>query len=82
MSKYSPTLLLLFIFCLNASAQRKTEKVILITLDGARTQEIFGGFDAELYRKIEKNATEKDVYKKFNAETAEQRREKLMPFFW
>lgn len=82
MSKYFPTLLLLFLFCLNASAQRKTENVILITLDGARTQEIFGGFDAELYKKIEKNAPEKEVYKKFNAAIAEQRREKLMPFFW
>lgn len=77
-------LLSLFSLCLsfNIQAQRKTENVILITLDGARTQEIFGGFDAELYRKIEKNAAEKAVYKKFNAATAEERREKLMPFFW
>lgn len=74
--------ILLVFFCLTGQAQRKTENVILITLDGARTQEIFGGFDAPLYRKIEKGAAEKDVYKKFNAETAVQRREKLMPFFW
>jgi hypothetical protein len=68
--------------CLNISAQRKTENVILITLDGTRHQEIFGGFDAELYRKIEKDAGQKEVFKTFNAPTAEQRREKLMPFFW
>lgn len=82
MRKHFSTFLLLLIFCLNAPAQRRTENVILITLDGARTQEIFGGFDAELYKKIEKDATRKDVYKKFNAETAIERREKLMPFFW
>ncbi len=79
-------ILLLFIFtaflCLNIVAQRKTENVILITLDGARLQEIFGGFDAELYKQIEKDAEKKDVYKTFYADSAEQRREKLMPFFW
>lgn len=78
-------ILLLFlcaIFCLNISAQRKTENVILITLDGARLQEIFGGLDRELYKKIDKDAETKEVYKLFAADTAVERREKLMPFFW
>ncbi len=79
------SILLLFfcaIFFLNAAAQRKTENVILITLDGARTQEIFGGLDRELYKKIDKNAETKEVYQLYAAETATERREKLLPFFW
>src|SRR5690349_894513 len=79
------SVLLLFlcvVFCVNISAQRKTENVILITLDGARTQEIFGGLDRELYKKIDREAETKEVYKLYAAETAQERREKLMPFFW
>lgn len=68
--------------CLNIQAQRKTENVILITLDGARYKEIFGGLDIELYKKIDKDAEKKEVYKTYAAETARERREKLMPFFW
>jgi hypothetical protein len=62
-----------------------TDTVILITLDGARIEEVFGGLDAEVLRstlakdgKLEAHAT----YKRFYAETPEARREKLMPFFW
>lgn len=75
-------ILLCLFLVLSAQAQRKTENVVLITLDGARWQEIFGGFDGELYKKIEKDAEKKEVFKKFSAATAKQRREKLMPFFW
>lgn len=82
MKKLIFLLLIAVFFCANASAQKKTENVILITLDGARLQEIFGGFDGELYKKIEKDAEKKEVYKKFNASNAVERREKLMPFFW
>lgn len=79
------SILLLFlgaILCLNIAAQRKTENVILITLDGARWQEIFGGMDAEMYKKIDTDAAKSPVFKTFFAETPAQRREKLMPFFW
>jgi len=74
--------LFIVVFYLNISAQLKSENVILITLDGARNQEIFGGFDGELYKKIQKDAEKQAVYKTFWAETAIARREKLMPFFW
>jgi hypothetical protein len=77
-------LLLLFcaVFCLNVEAQRKTENVILITLDGARLQEIFGGLDRELYKKIDDEAEKKTPYKTYTADSSRERREKLMPFFW
>src|SRR5215204_3859632 len=81
--KNSILLLILFAFlCLHAAAQRKTENVILITLDGARRQEIFGGLDRELYKKIDEDAEKKTPYKTYAAETDRARREKLMPFFW
>jgi hypothetical protein len=82
MRKLSLLFLLIALFYSNISAQLKTENVILITLDGVRTQEIFGGFDSELYKKIQKDADKQTVYKTFWAETVETRREKLMPFFW
>jgi predicted AlkP superfamily pyrophosphatase or phosphodiesterase len=79
-------LILLVFFCtffsLNLQAQRRTENVILITLDGVRYREMFGGLDAELYKKIDKDAEKKPAYQTFMAETAVARREKLMPFFW
>src|SRR5215216_1500357 len=67
-----------------ASAQGKTENIILITLDGARAQEIFGGLDLEILKAITKEGEVEDtaIYKKYWAETAQGRRERLMPFFW
>lgn len=67
-----------------AGSQNKTENVILITLDGARTQELFGGLDIEILKdKTRKGRVEDtELYKKYWAGTSEQRREKLMPFFW
>ncbi|MEK7723200.1 MAG: phosphoglyceromutase [Acidobacteriota bacterium] len=82
MRKLSLLFLLIVLFCLNISAQRKTENVILITLDGARLQEIFGGFDVELYKKIQKDADKQELYKKYWSDSNEVEREKLMPFFW
>lgn len=61
------------------------DAVILITLDGARTEEIFGGLDVEVLRSSisPKAALEADpTYRRFHAATAEERRRKLMPFFW
>jgi hypothetical protein len=61
------------------------DNLILITLDGARVEELFGGLDAEVLRStLPEKATLEDnqTFKRFNAATPEQRREKLMPFFW
>jgi hypothetical protein len=61
------------------------DALILITLDGARTEEVFGGLDAEVLRStLQAPNTLEDhaIYKRFNAATPEERRMKLMPFFW
>jgi len=64
---------------------RKTERVVLVTLDGARWQDVFTGMDDALLRSV----TAKDVdvtttaaYRRFWAPSAAERREKLMPFLW
>lgn len=61
------------------------DNLILITLDGARTEEMFGGLDVEVLRStLPKDAKveTQQIYKRFHADTPEERREKLLPFFW
>ena len=68
-----------------AGAARKTENVVLVTLDGARWQEVFSGIDANLLRASGPAAaavTELPAYKEFVGATAEERRRRLMPFLW
>src|SRR5213594_965902 len=54
------TAVFLMMLCLLGGAstaegkEGKTENIILITLDGARTQEIFGGLDLEVLHSITK----------------------------
>jgi hypothetical protein len=63
-------------------AQNKTQNVILITLDGARTEEVFGGLDLAVLKSVNAKAETSAAYKLYWAETPEARREKLMPFLW
>jgi hypothetical protein len=61
------------------------ERLILVTLDGSRIQEMFGGLDVEVLRSTlpKGAAVESDpTYRRFYASTPEARRRKLMPFFW
>ena len=61
------------------------DNLILVTLDGVRAAEMFGGLDAEILRStLGKDAKLEDspTFKRFNGATAAERREKLMPFFW
>ena len=67
-----------------SAAERNTQNVILITLDGARAQEIFGGLDLDILKSVVKkgNVEDRPAYRKYWAATPQERREKLMPFFW
>jgi len=61
------------------------DAVVLVTLDGARTEEIFGGLDVDVLKstlKPEQKVEESAVYKRFWAETPEARRQKILPSFW
>jgi len=66
------------------ASERKTENLILITLDGLRHQELFGGLDLDILKATTKDGKPEGTktYKRFWDETAIARREKLMPFFW
>lgn len=59
-----------------------SEKVVLVTLDGVRWQEVFFGIDSTLM--VEKDyVKDKDALKKaFWNSDAHHRRETLMPFLW
>lgn len=59
--------------------------IVLVTLDGARTEEVFGGLDAAIVQaglKPDQQLADQPLYKRYWAPTAEERRMKLMPFFW
>lgn len=62
----------------------KTRNVVLVTLDGARTQEIFGGLDLTILKDVTRKGAAEDtpLYKRYWAETPVARREKLFPFLW
>lgn len=63
------------------SAQ-KTENIVLVTIDGLRWQEVFGGIDEEI--RIDKNFTKDSVVLQANysATSREEARAKLMPWLW
>ncbi len=66
------------------SAELKTQNVILITADGLRIQELFGGLDSILLDNKDMSGIENEeqLKTKYWRQTPEQRREALMPFFW
>lgn len=59
-------------------------RVVLVTLDGARWQEIFGGLDLDVLRSASgKTPVEQTVsYRRYWADTPQARREKLLPVLW
>ncbi|PYR03304.1 MAG: hypothetical protein DMF97_02305 [Acidobacteria bacterium] len=68
-----------------APGRSRTENVVLITLDGARAQEIFGGLDLDVLRSTlpnDRRAEQTRAYERYWAATPEAARVKLMPFFW
>ena len=69
------------------AAENKTRNVLLVTIDGLRWQEVFRGADEAFINKDKNSggvpggelvALKAD----YLGATAEERRKKLMPFFW
>jgi hypothetical protein len=61
------------------------ERVIVISLDGVRTQEMFGGIDGAILQHVlgdKQRADDHPLYRRFWRGTREARREALMPFLW
>ena len=63
-------------------AQQAVENVFLITLDGMRWQEVFGGAVDSMMQNEELTHDKDDVWAKFYAGSREEARQKLMPWFW
>lgn len=68
----------------SAAAQTSGHQVVLVTLDGARHQEIFGGLDVSILESMTGNqpVAKHPAYARYWAATPDERRRKLMPFFW
>lgn len=66
------------------AADRKTERVIIVTVDGLRQEELFGGLDPGLLAEPKETGIDNlDALKeKYWRETPEERREAIFPFIW
>jgi hypothetical protein len=60
----------------------QTENVILITMDGLRWQELFGGAVDSMLANEDLTRDRARMEESYLAPTAEARRRRLMPFFW
>jgi hypothetical protein len=80
--KYILFFLSLFSSQLLFSQTGKTENVIIVTLDGMRWQEIFGGVDADLLANKKYTRDSADIVERFWADDINERRKKLFPFLW
>lgn len=79
----SALLLVLATLSLVAAEPRRTRRVILITADGLRWQELFTGIDPLLMNEKEAGMSDAgELRRKLWHESAEERRKRLMPFFW
>src|SRR5688572_23433351 len=59
------------------------ENIIIITTDGLRWQEVFGGMDSAIANNKKFNQDDSAaIYKKYWAATPLERRKKLLPFYW
>ncbi|NJB71346.1 hypothetical protein GGR42_001808 [Saonia flava] len=72
----------LLLFLVVGKAQENETKVVLITLDGFRWQELFTGADKALVANKEYVHDTTMLKASFWKETLEERRETLMPFLW
>lgn len=73
----------LFIFQLAILfSQGKTENIIIVTLDGFRWQEVFGGADSMLINDSTYARDTASLKQQYWASSVDERRKKLLPFFW
>jgi hypothetical protein len=81
-------LLLVLVLCTPAFASaaeapaRKTQNVIIVTIDGFRWQEVFAGADRNILDAPHTSPDAPGLRKQYWRDTPEERRQILMPFFW
>src|SRR6266705_2506622 len=84
-TKFGVTLFvcLLPLICLAANQSHKTENLFLITVDGFRWQEVFGGAEELLMNKENGHVDDTNRLRAaFWRQNAGERRQALLPFFW
>lgn len=70
------------LFSINSQGQLKTENIVLVTLDGLRWQEVFGGADSILLRNEDYTRNYQKMASSFWDDNVETRRRMLFPFLW
>lgn len=79
--KYFLTIAFLLLFT-GILAQNKDQKLIIITTDGFRWQEVFGGMDEQIaMNKTFNQGDSAYLFNRYWDTSAEVRRKKLLPFF-
>ena len=61
---------------------QQADRLVVITLDGFRWQELFNGADSALLADAKFTPDKEEYIRKFWDKSPEIRRQKLMPFFW
>ncbi|HSZ34463.1 MAG TPA: hypothetical protein VK772_14200, partial [Puia sp.] len=79
--------ILLLAFCIfsggySVAQQHKTENLIIVTLDGLRWQEIFGGIDSQIVVNKKFTRDSASIVFAFGDTDRNERRKKLFPFLW
>lgn len=66
------------------AARPPADHVVLVTVDGTRWQDLFGGVDLDVLRSVsgETPVEQTDTYRRFWAPTPDESRAKVMPFLW
>lgn len=63
-------------------AQTKTKSLVVVTLDGMRWQEVFGGVDSAILNDKRFTRDSTGIYSQFWDKDINERRKKLFPFLW
>lgn len=74
--------LLFIVLSAHSFSQNKTQNVIIITLDGMRWQEVFGGADSSILKNKIYTKDSIGTSKTFWSDDVTERRNKLFPFLW
>ena len=75
-------LLFFLLISIRLSGQQIVENVILVTLDGLRWQEVFGGAVDSMIMNKDLTKDQEFILSKFQADSRAKAREKLLPWFW
>ena len=69
-------------FTVLLSAQNNTQNLVIVTLDGMRWQELFGGVDPAIIKNKKFTKDSANLVQQFWSNDSKERRAKLFPFIW